>query len=104
MCVLTVWMLSAAWDPPWWANVIRLQRDTTRSTASAVGSPRRMAVVAVLRVVSHWSLMALPHCGGARRLIAMITEGLVVRGILEQLELPSTAPAITPARAPPEPE
>jgi len=27
-------------------------------------------------------LMPLPHCGGARRLIAMITDGLVVRRIL----------------------
>jgi hypothetical protein len=34
----------------------------------------------------------------------MITDGLVVRRILDHLELPSTAPAIAPARAPPEPE
>jgi len=34
----------------------------------------------------------------------MITDGLVVRRILDHLELPSTAPPIAPARAPPEPE
>lgn len=44
------------------------------------------------------------HCGGARRLITMITERLVVRRILDQIKLPSPPPAIAPARAPPEPE
>jgi hypothetical protein len=44
------------------------------------------------------------HCGGARRLIAMITDGDVVRRILEHLELPSAPPKIASARAPPETE
>jgi hypothetical protein len=43
-------------------------------------------------------------CGGARRLIARITESLVVHRILDHLELPSSPPPIAPARAPPEPE
>jgi len=42
--------------------------------------------------------------GGARTLIATITDVLVVRRILDHLELPSTVPAIAPARAPPEPD
>jgi len=33
----------------------------------------------------------------------MITDGLVVRRILDHLELPSSPPPIAPARAPPEP-
>ena len=47
-------------------------------------------------------VLTCPHCGGARRLIAMITDGLVVRRILDHLELPSSPPLIAPARAPPE--
>jgi hypothetical protein len=38
----------------------------------------------------------------ARRLIATITDGLVVRRILDHLELPSSPTTIAPARAPPE--
>jgi len=52
-------------------------------------------------------VLTCPDCGGERRLIAMITEVLVVRRILDHLdhlEPPSSPPVIAPARAPPEPE
>jgi hypothetical protein len=47
-------------------------------------------------------VLVCPHCGGARRLIAMITEGSVVRRILEHVDLPSAPTRIAGARAPPE--
>jgi len=65
---------------------------------------RRLRWADLLRRVFAVDVLTCPDCGGARRLIAMITDGLVVRRILDHLELPSTAPPIAPARAPPEPE
>jgi len=37
-----------------------------------------------------------------RELIAFLTDGLVVRKILEHLGLPTEPPRLAPARAPPE--
>jgi len=46
--------------------------------------------------------LTCPDCGGPRRLIATVTDGLVVRRILDHLELKSSPTTIAPARAPPE--
>jgi len=72
--------------------------------ASTNARTRRLRWADLLRRVFAVDVLTCPDCGGARRLIAMITDGLVVRRILDHLELPSTAPPIAPARAPPEPE
>ncbi len=91
-------------------------RGSPERNAGASGSPdspaalqspartRRLRWAEPLRRVFAVDVLTCPHCGGARRLIAMITHGLVVRRILDHLELPSSPPAIAPARAPPEPE
>ena len=42
------------------------------------------------------------HCGGLRKLIAFLTDGLLVRNILAHLGLPTEPPRLAPARAPPE--
>jgi len=42
------------------------------------------------------------HCGGRRVQIAFLTDGLVVHKILTHLGLPTEAPPIAPARAPPQ--
>jgi hypothetical protein len=116
-------------DPPPSAGVIRLKLLSSRApTESHNGTPERNAVCSrpvsgstdsptarespartrrlrwaeLLRRVFAVDVLTCPHCGGARRLIAMITDGLVVRRILDHLELPSSAPVIAPARAPPE--
>jgi len=47
-------------------------------------------------------VLTCPHCGGLRELIAFLTDGLVVRKILEHLGLPTEPPRLAPARAPPE--
>ena len=41
-------------------------------------------------------------CGGRRKLIALITQGDVVEGILACLGLPTEPPTVHPARGPPE--
>ena len=48
-------------------------------------------------------VLACP-CGGRRRVIALLTDPTVVRRILAHLGLPTTAPAIAPARPPPQEE
>jgi len=47
-------------------------------------------------------VLTCDHCGGRRRLIAFLTDGLVVRKILAHLGLPTEPPHLAPARAPPE--
>lgn len=47
-------------------------------------------------------VLRCPRCGGRRRILAAITEGRVVRAILEALGLPTEPPTVHPARGPPE--
>ncbi len=65
---------------------------------------RRSTWAELLRRVFAIDVLTCPRCGGVRRLIAMITDGLLVRRILEHFQLPSSPPACAQARAPPEPE
>ncbi|NOT32245.1 MAG: ATP-dependent helicase HrpA [Planctomycetes bacterium] len=47
-------------------------------------------------------VLTCPWCGEKRKLIALITDGAVVRKILAHLGLDTEAPRLAPARAPPE--
>ncbi|MCB9881757.1 MAG: hypothetical protein H6834_08210 [Planctomycetes bacterium] len=42
-------------------------------------------------------------CGARRHVIAEITDPIVIRAILEHLNLPATLPDLAPARPPPQP-
>jgi hypothetical protein len=44
-------------------------------------------------------VLVCPQCEGARKLIAFLTDGLVVRKILDHLGLDSEPPIQAPARA-----
>jgi hypothetical protein len=84
-------------------------RPASGSTDSpaALSSPartRRLRWEELLRRVLAVDVLTCPDCGGARRLIATITDELIVRRILNHLDLPSSPTTIAPARAPPEPE
>jgi hypothetical protein len=57
----------------------------------------------LLKRVFEIDVLTCPWCGGRRKLIALLTDGQVVRRILEHLGLPTATPALAPARAPPEP-
>jgi hypothetical protein len=46
-------------------------------------------------------LEGCPECGGEMRIIAFITEGPVIREILDYLDEPTSPPRLTPARGPP---
>jgi Putative transposase len=56
----------------------------------------------LLKRVFEIAVLHCQHCGGRRRLIALITEPLVVRRILRDLDLPCEPPPIAPARPPPQ--
>jgi hypothetical protein len=43
-------------------------------------------------------VLECPHCGTRRKLIAWITDGVVVRKILDHLGLPSEPPILARAR------
>ena len=55
-----------------------------------------------LKRVFEIDVLTCPFCGGKRKLIALVTDGKVVRRILEHLGLPTTAPTLAPARSPPQ--
>jgi hypothetical protein len=66
-------------------------------------SPKKRATWAeLLERVFEIDVFTCPWCGGKRRLIALITDGCVVRRILEHLGLPIAPPVLAPARSPPE--
>ena len=43
-------------------------------------------------------VLECPHCGARRKLIAMISDGVVVRKILDHLGLPSEPPILARSR------
>ena len=43
-------------------------------------------------------VLECPHCGERRKLIALISDGVLVRKILDHLGLPSEPPDLTRAR------
>ena len=69
-----------------------------------VHRPTRTSWAELMKRVFAIDVLVCPHCGGTRKLIALLTDGLVVRKILAHLGLSTEAPVLAPARAPPEPE
>ena len=55
------------------------------------------------RVFEH-DVLRCDHCGARRSVIAAITDAHVAAGILLHLGLPTDAPELAPARAPPQTE
>ena len=64
--------------------------------------PLRLQEVQYETRVFEIDVLHCPRCGGGRRLIALITDPLVVRRILHHLDLPCEPPPIAPARPPPQ--
>ena len=81
-------------------------RDPTQALAERALRPdharKRPTWAELLERTFEIDVLTCPWCGGKRKLIALLTDGKVVRRILEHLGLPTTAPVLAPARSPPE--
>jgi len=66
------------------------------------GAKKRATWAELLKRTFEIDVFTCPWCGGERELIALLTDGKVVRAILEHLGFPTAAPLLAPARAPPE--
>ena len=75
--------------------------DPKLRTIAAAPFPRPTWAELMKRVFEI-DVLHCPHCGGRRRLIALITDSLVARRILRHLDLPSEPPPPAPARPPPQ--
>ena len=50
------------------------------------------------------SALRCPNCGAEMRILAFLTDPPVIVAILRHLDLPTRAPALSPARGPPQPD
>ena len=73
-----------------------------RGAAGSSAPARRYPWAELLKRVFAVDALSCHRCGGRREVLALITEGSVVRAILECLGLPTEGPAVHPARGPPE--
>ncbi|MSP26265.1 MAG: hypothetical protein EXR75_14140 [Myxococcales bacterium] len=90
------------WIVPGGGPSRREPRTPSQTMAAAALRPHRAKWADLLKRVFEIDVLTCPWCGGERKLIALLTDGAVVRRILEHLGLPTTAPTLAPARAPPE--
>ena len=68
------------------------------SHSSQRSSSRRSTWAELLQRVFSIDVLHCNHCGGRRKLIALITDGVVVRKILDHLGLPTEPPILASAR------
>lgn len=81
--------------------------DTGAAIGSGDRAPSRAYRVRwaklLARVFEH-QVLCCPHCGARRTIVAAITDRDVAAAILLHLDLPTDAPVLAPARAPPQTE
>ena len=77
----------------------RTQATTRRQPAYRRAA--RYAWAALLARIYEVFPLVCPHCGGAMRVIAVITDPTTIHGILVELGEPIARPRIAPARGPP---
>ena len=76
-----------------WPNLPTAPSTSARSRSS------RSTWAELLRRVFALDVLTCPHCGGPRRLIAQLTDPIVVRKILGHLGHPTEPPRPAPARS-----
>jgi len=86
-----------------------MDRSAASNASSSAASPscaappsessaQRATWAELLKRVFALDVLECPHCGGRRKLIALISDGVVVRKILDHLGLPTEPPRLAPAR------
>lgn len=81
-------------------TVIAGQKIEGNHTACA-NQQQRISWARLLKRVFNIDVEYCPHCGQRMKIIAAIEEPKVIAKILEHLRLPTSAPRLAPARAPP---
>ena len=80
-----------------------LRSFSTCSYSEGEAQPRRWRTWAeLMKRAFDVEVLVCPHCGGARRLISLITDPAIIHRILNHLKLPLEFPSVAPSRAPPE--
>ena len=77
--------------------------DDVTHRGRASGAYRVRWAKLLARVFRH-QVLCCPHCGARRAIVAAITDRDVATAILSHLGLPTDAPELAPARAPPQTE
>jgi hypothetical protein len=84
-----------------WRDAIVPAPPSTCSEGEA--QPRRWRTWAeLMKRAFDVEVLVCPHCGGARRLISLITDPAIIHRISNHLKLPLEFPSVAPSRAPPE--
>jgi len=79
-----------------------IRKEPSQEMATRALRPSRSKWAELLQRVFEIDALRCPYCGGKRKLIALLTDGQVVRKILAHLGLDTEPPRLAPARAPPE--
>lgn len=80
-------------------HAVSAPNSPTLPSTSARSRSSRSTWAELLRRVFALDVLTCPHCGGPRRLIAQLTDPVVVRKILTHLEHESEPPRPEPARS-----
>jgi len=68
----------------------------------SIAPRRRLLWAELMKRAFGIDALECPHCGGRRRVIALIDDPQTIHAILSHLCLPTSPPSLAPARAPPE--
>ncbi|MCP5117109.1 MAG: IS91 family transposase, partial [bacterium] len=77
------------------------KQDTEDAVEALWRSPARYLWAMLLARIYESAPLACPRCGADMRIIAFVTDGVSVRGILEHIGESTDPPRIPPARGPP---
>ena len=86
--------------PAAYSRAASAPKSPTAPRSSARSRSSRSTWAELLRRVFAVDVLTCPHCGGPRRLIAQLTDLIVVRKMLSHLGLPTEPPRPAPARSP----
>ncbi len=78
------------------------EQETTEDVVESLWrSPARYLWAMLLARIYESAPLVCPHCGADMQIIAFVTDGVSVRGILEHIGEPAQPPPSAPARGPP---
>ena len=86
------------------SHVVPKKPDEEELKKTRGKSKHRLLWAALLARTFNFSMEKCPYCAGQMRMVAAITDPVSIKTYLDGVGLPSSAPAISPARPPPQEE